>query len=33
VVNDDLEKASDDLISILKAIRLRTANIQEELFQ
>lgn len=33
VVNDDLETAADDLINILKAIRLRTANIQEELFQ
>ena len=33
VVNDDLDKAADDLISVFKAIRLRTANIQEELFQ
>ena len=33
VVNDDLETAANDLISVLKAIRLRTANIQEELFQ
>lgn len=33
VINDNLDKAADDLISVFKAIRLRTANIQEELFQ
>ena len=33
VINDDLETAANDLINILKSIRLRTANIQEELFQ
>ena len=33
VINDDLETAANDLINIFKAIRMRTANIQEELFQ
>lgn len=33
VINDDLETAAADLISVLKSIRLRTANILEELFQ
>jgi len=33
VVNDDLETAAAELITILKALKLRTANIQEEIFQ
>ncbi len=33
VINDDLETAGCELINILKSIRLRTANIREELFQ
>ncbi len=33
VINDDLEKAAAELIDIFKSIRLRTANITEELFQ
>lgn len=33
VINDDLETAGAELISVLKSIRLRTANIREELFQ
>ena len=33
VINDDLETAAAELINILKSIRLRTANIREELFQ
>lgn len=33
VINDDLETAAAELISVLKSIRLRTANIREELFQ
>ena len=33
VINDDLETAANELINIFKAIRMRTANIQEELFQ
>ncbi|MBE6389958.1 MAG: guanylate kinase [Lentisphaerae bacterium] len=33
VINDDLEKAAGELTGILKSIRLRTANIREELFQ
>ena len=33
VVNDDLETAANELITVLKAMKLRTANIQEELFQ
>ena len=33
VINDDLEKAAAGLIDIFKSIRLRTANITEELFQ
>lgn len=33
IINDELEKAAGELISVLKSIRLRTANIQEELFQ
>ena len=32
VVNDDLDTAAVELIAVLKAMRLRTANIQEELF-
>ncbi|MBR2624817.1 MAG: guanylate kinase [Lentisphaeria bacterium] len=32
VVNDDLDIATVELIAVLKAMRLRTANIQEELF-
>ena len=32
VVNDDLDTAAVELIVVLKAMRLRTANIQEELF-
>lgn len=33
VVNDDLDTAANELIALLKAMRLRTANIREELFQ
>lgn len=33
VVNDDLDRAAQELISVLRAVRLRTVNIQEELFQ
>ena len=33
VINDQLERAANELISIFKSIRLRTANIREELFQ
>ncbi|MBO5668132.1 MAG: guanylate kinase [Lentisphaeria bacterium] len=33
VFNDELEKAAAELITVLKSIRLRTANIREELFQ
>ncbi|MBE6375605.1 MAG: guanylate kinase [Lentisphaerae bacterium] len=32
VVNGDLDTAAVELIAVLKAMRLRTANIQEELF-
>ena len=33
VINDDLESAAGELINIFKAIRLRSANITEEIFQ
>ena len=32
VVNDDLDTAADELIAVLKALKLRTVNIQEEPF-
>ena len=32
VVNDDLEKAADDLLSVFKAAKTRTQTIREELF-
>ena len=32
IVNDDLEKASDDLLAVFKAAKTRTQTIREELF-
>ena len=32
VVNDDLEKAADDLLAVFKAAGTRTQTIKEELF-